>query len=523
MQTTTTSHSARNSPLSVRTVMREKLAFQGPEKNTSGRAFALLLIAGHSPFATTPVFTVRTHFQRSASLVTQAMKTLLVSLIAFGCFSSTSGAVDSFNPNPDERFKADLLLVVAHPDDETEIGAYLARAIFDEKKRVAVVFGTRGNQGGDSEGLAQSTALGVIREIEARRALAHFGVMNVWFLNGLDTPGQNVLGSLETWNHGDSLDRLIRIVRLTRPAVVATWLPVWVAGENHGDHQAAGVIATEAFDMAGNPTQFPEQLAAPNNRNDIGNLTEGLRPWQPEKLYFFSDTAHPETLKDKGPAYPSTDVSPSRHVSYARLAAEECAFHLTQGDSGQVAKAALEKNDLHFFETPVLFVFGKSLVHSSSTADLFEGIVPAGVPYQSAPGYIPSNLAAPTLELGGPWKFYPAFWQAHGLDTLPGLIAPEIMAKPSIRFVIPVIVQNPTQSALPVNLSVELPEGWTFVRRPPTPFSVDPQSAYNYIFEAKTSSAQQGWKFITINAEAAGKSIGTIRIRAELDPGAMPE
>ena len=55
------------------------------------------------------------------------------------------------NPLPDDRYKADLLVVVAHPDDETEIGAYLARAVFDEKKRVAVVFGTRGNTGRSEE------------------------------------------------------------------------------------------------------------------------------------------------------------------------------------------------------------------------------------------------------------------------------------------------------------------------------------------------------------------------------------
>jgi LmbE family N-acetylglucosaminyl deacetylase len=432
-------------------------------------------------------------------------------------------AADVFNPEPDPRFKADLLVVVAHPDDETEIGAYLARAIFDEKKRVAVVFGTRGNQGGDSISIVQSAGLGEVREIEARQALAHFGVMNVWFLNGLDTPGQNVLSSLETWNHGDSLGKLVRIMRLTRPTVVATWLPDWVAGENHGDHQAAGVIATEAFDMAANPTAFPEQLAPPYNRFDVGNLTEGLPVWQPEKLYYFSDTAHPETLTGKGPSYSSTDTSPSRHVSYARMGAEECAFHLTQGDSGQVAKTALEKNDLHFFETPVLFVYGKSHVKSSPTGDLFEGVVAAGIPYQAASGYVAPKVSAPSLELGGAWHFYTAFWQAHDLSSLPGLIEPEIMAKPASRFVIPLLVQNPTHAALSVKLSVELPEGWTFVRQPPSPFQVDPLTTYSYIFEVKTSSAQKGWKFIMLNAASADRKIGSVRIRVELDKGAMPE
>ncbi len=525
----TVSYPIRTTPFAGYNTVREKLAFPDPKKRGFCCVRTLFFIRGTETHTDTPIlaaqspFPTRAHAKPSASLVNQAMKPFLLATLVFGCFASAAHSADSNNAKPDERFKTDLLVVVAHPDDETEIGAYLARAIFDEKKRVSVVFGTRGNQGGDSEGLAQSAALGVIREIEARQALAHFGVMNVWFLNGLDTPGQNVLGSLETWGHGDSLDRLIRIIRLTRPSVVATWLPVWVAGENHGDHQAASVIATEAFDMAGNPTAFPEQLAAPKDRYDVGNLTEGLRPWQPEKLYFFSDTAHPETLKDKGPVYSSTDVSPSHRVSYARLAAEECAFHLTQGDSGQVAKTALEKNDLHFFETPVLFVFGKSLVPSSPTGDLFEGVIPLGTPYHAAPGYVAPQLTAPSLELGGPWEFYTAFWQAHGLNTLPGLIAPEIMAKPLNRFVIPVLVQNPTNAALPVKLSVDLPEGWTFVRHPPSPFTVESQSDYNYIFEAKTASGQKGWKFITIAAESASQTIGSIRIRVELDPGAMPQ
>ena len=40
-------------------------------------------------------------------------------------------------PGPDDRFKADLLLFVAHPDDDTLAGTYLAK-ILEEGKRVAV-------------------------------------------------------------------------------------------------------------------------------------------------------------------------------------------------------------------------------------------------------------------------------------------------------------------------------------------------------------------------------------------------
>ena len=47
---------------------------------------------------------------------------------------------------------------------------------------------------------AQAASLGAVRATEAREALASFGVLHVWFLGGTDTPGQNVLQSLETWD-----------------------------------------------------------------------------------------------------------------------------------------------------------------------------------------------------------------------------------------------------------------------------------------------------------------------------------
>jgi LmbE family N-acetylglucosaminyl deacetylase len=424
---------------------------------------------------------------------------------------------------PDDRFKADLLVVVAHPDDETEIGAYLARAIFDEKKRVAVVFGTRGNSGGNAEGQEQAGALGAIREIEGRQAVAHFGIQHVWFLNGLDTPGQVVLDSLETWNHGDSLGRLVRLVRLTRPSVIVTWLPDWVAGENHGDHQAAGVIATEAFDVSGDPTAFPEQLAAPRNRQDIGNLTEGLRPWQAEKLYYMTDAAHTEFVQGKGPSYSATEISPSRHTSYARLAAEECAYHLTQDDSGQMARTALEKNDFHFFEQPIMFIFGKSYVDSSIGADLFAGVKPE-IAYHRSPGYSVPKLGSPQVELGGSWHFYRQFWPAHGLDHLAKLVEPEIMARYGSSINIPLIVENPLNDRIRMQFDVHVPDGWTVRRAIPHDVQVEPHANFTLPLEVKTSSVEtSGWKNLAINWNAGENHTGQIQIRIELSSGAMPQ
>jgi LmbE family N-acetylglucosaminyl deacetylase len=426
-------------------------------------------------------------------------------------------------PGPDDRYKADILVIVAHPDDETEVTGYLARAIYEQHRRVAVIFGTRGNSGGNDMGYEQAASLGAEREIEARRALASFQVMNVWFLSGLDTPGQDLLRSLETWNHGAVLAQAVRLVRLTRPEVILTWAPLYVAGENHGDHQAAGVIATEAFDLAGDGTAFPEQITAPRDRWDIGNLTEGLHPWQPKKIYYFSDASHTEFLRGTGPSYSTMDISASRGVPYYRLAAEEMSFHLTQGDTGQMAKNAIAKGDFKYFEVPVQLIFGKSLVKSSRTGDIFEGISAAKLPYAPPPGYRTPEMKGVTLELGGPWAFYHEFWRTHGIEHLSGLLQPEVQISPGERLHVPLLVSNGERQSHHVSLTIQTPAGWKQLAGP-AEYIVRPFGTYpaETVLEAPAGTGA-GWQTITWKADAEGRTIGSVSLRVKLDPGQLPQ
>ena len=131
----------------------------------------------------------------------------------------------AISPPPDERFKADILVIVGHPDDESLIAGYLARAVLDEHKRVAVVFATRGDAGQNLVGYEQGRALAETRETEAREALGSIGIYHAWFLRAPDTPYPDVpdvLRSLESWNHGNVLGEMVRFIRLTRPEVVIT-------------------------------------------------------------------------------------------------------------------------------------------------------------------------------------------------------------------------------------------------------------------------------------------------------------
>lgn len=429
------------------------------------------------------------------------------------------------NLPPDERFKADILVIVAHPDDETEVTGYLARAIFDEHKRVAAIFGTPGNGGGDAEGNAQAASLGAIRATEAREAMAAFGVLHVWFLCGTDTPGQNVLQSLETWDHGRALGETVRLIRLTRPEVILTWLPVYVAGENHDDHQAAGVIATEAFDLAGDPTAFPEQISHPRNRTGIMNLTEGLLPWQPKKIYYFSDALHTEFLEGQGPRYITTDVSPSQHKTYYQLAVESAAHHLTQDDTGQAAKQALLGGpEFIYGKEPVLLVLGKSLVGGTTTGDVLEGIHPGEVPFAPVTGYRPETREGISVELGGPWAFYQRLWKAHNIEHLSDLIKiPEVAVGNGEPVSVPILIHNDTDQPVEVTLTSTIPSSWKEVRGTAR-YPVRPHETYPAETQCVASSTvKPEWQTLTWKAEANGQILGTITLRVLTDSPGLPQ
>src|SRR6185437_10846794 len=78
--------------------------------------------------------------------------------------------------------------------------------------------------------------------------------------------------ALEKWGKERVLGDVVRVVRMTRPLVVSS---VFVGGpsDGHGNHQVAGLMAKEAFEAAGDPRRFPEQIR------------EGLLPWKPMKYY----------------------------------------------------------------------------------------------------------------------------------------------------------------------------------------------------------------------------------------------
>jgi hypothetical protein len=57
----------------------------------------------------------------------------------------------------------------------------------------------------------------------------------------------------------------------------------------------------------------------------------------------------------------------------------------------------------------VQLIFGKSLVPSGVTDDVFTGVVEDGIAYQRVPGFTRAQHSEPTLTIGDPWSYYLKF------------------------------------------------------------------------------------------------------------------
>jgi len=310
-------------------------------------------------------------------------------------------------------------------------------------------------------------------------------------------------------------------------------LPGTFIGEDHGDHQASGVLATEAFDLAGDPASFPEQLAGPAKR--LEPFLENLRPWQPKKIYYFADADREDIFRGKGPDYSVKEISKLSKQPYWRMALDSFRAHQTQAKSfldkiAQMDEAQIEKmatSDGGWTDA-LHFVLGKSLVGGSVTGDVFDSITPGAIPF-ARPDVSPEP-ARPDLsvELGGPYSFYAEFRRAHGLTSLPHPEPPEIALQAPGTLVIPLWVRNRTAKNQEITLSVALPTGWTTLDGTGKFTVAAKQVAATRIEITLPALAENGGKKlepqeISVHADSNGQSIGEIKLRVELRKRALPQ
>jgi LmbE family N-acetylglucosaminyl deacetylase len=137
-----------------------------------------------------------------------------------------------------------LLVVLAHPDDESfPMGGTLAKYAADETQ-VTLVCATRGEAG--IAGLTpEETAQ--IRTEELQAAAAALGLAGVRFLSYRD-------GQLADADPDKIVGQLVDIMAAMQPQAVITFGPDGISG--HPDHLAIHRFTTAAFDRAGLPARL---------------------------------------------------------------------------------------------------------------------------------------------------------------------------------------------------------------------------------------------------------------------------
>lgn len=186
--------------------------------------------------------------------------------------------------NDSQPKKACIMVVVAHPDDEGAFGGTIPFYAGGLKLPVLWVQMTSGDGWCAKGAPSWGPECGALREKEARRAAEIYGMPNPpYFARFPDccnwkgkTPEQNLEGNWEKWGGRERvIGYLVRLIRTYRPDIIMSHA---VNGEyGHGNHMICSAATMAAYDAAGDPDKFTEQL-------------NGLTPWKPKKCYIHNYT-----------------------------------------------------------------------------------------------------------------------------------------------------------------------------------------------------------------------------------------
>lgn len=169
-----------------------------------------------------------------------------------------------------------VLMVTAHPGDEDgALMMYLARG---KGAEVTLLTLTRGERGDNRLGIIDPTEQGLLRTMEQLASDEQYGaeqrftrVVDFGFARTANEVFDRWLG------HNVALGDMVRVIRETRPEIIVTPFDV-SSPDGDGQHEAAAILAREAFRAAADAKKFPEQLTA------------GVEVWQARRLFALTRT-----------------------------------------------------------------------------------------------------------------------------------------------------------------------------------------------------------------------------------------
>ena len=209
-----------------------------------------------------------------------------------------------------------VLYVAAHPDDEnTRLLGYLAK---EKNFRTGYLSLTRGDGGQNLIGKEQGEPLGLIRTQELLAARRTDGAEQ-FFTRANDFGfSKNPEETFTIWNKDSILADVVLAIRRFKPDVIICRFPTTGEG-GHGHHTASAILAMEAFDLAADPTKFPEQL-------------KETEVWRTKRIFWNTfnfggtNTTSEDQLKLDVGTY-----NPLLGLSYGEVAANSRSMHKSQG------------------------------------------------------------------------------------------------------------------------------------------------------------------------------------------------
>src|SRR5262249_29143235 len=193
---------------------------------------------------------------------------------------------------------ATFMQAPAHPDDETN--ALFALFGHGVGMRTIDLQNNRGDGGQNEIGPELLRDIAVLRTSELLSAHRIDGAEQ-YFTRAIDYgysfDPEEVIAK---WGRKEIVGDYVRFLRTFRPDILVTMNIQGRGGDRA--HEATTVLVREAYRAAGDFNMYPEQIR------------EGLRPWQPRKLYFSAGFGGPGGGRGQGPAAVAPATPPTAPV-----------------------------------------------------------------------------------------------------------------------------------------------------------------------------------------------------------------
>jgi LmbE family N-acetylglucosaminyl deacetylase len=243
------------------------------------QCFSLLCVILRPPRRTTMY-----RMSKSAAKVICCAIGGVIGIAAAVAIGVAPGWANSFDGTPEEAFLigtpairysleklnvlGSVLMIGAHPDDENNaVLTWMSRGL---KARTGYLSLNRGEGGQNLLGDEQGPLMGVVRTQELLAARRDDGGSQ-YFTRAIDFGFTTSLDeTLTDWGRDKILGDVVWVIRQQQPDVIIDVFSGTTA-DGHGNHQAAGVLGKEAYEEAGDPNRFPEQL-------------KWVKPWKAHRL-----------------------------------------------------------------------------------------------------------------------------------------------------------------------------------------------------------------------------------------------